>query len=174
MINEYDQSNIYEVTEILTHDDSKNEYPYANTFTNLNDRLEDELYLNNIAYFVKRFGKSINIDDRGTLIDSDIMGTDLIDALRDEFKRGFNNIFYGIGNYTYDYTLTELDEQQRIKFLRDSLVKFDSLNKMLNSFLRYNFISTNSFLYTIDSDFRMGFFTKTDDENLSGDNLFTN
>ena len=41
------------------------------------------------------------------------MGADLIDSLRDEFKRGFNSVFYGIGNYTYNYTLAELDDQEQ-------------------------------------------------------------
>jgi hypothetical protein len=102
------------------------------------------------------------------------MGTDLIEALTDDFKRGFNNIFYGIGNYTYNYTLDELDDKQKTSFLRDSLVNFDSLNKMLTAFLRYNFISTNDYLYTIDKDFRMGFFTKKEDRGISSNNIFTN
>lgn len=175
IVNKYDQSNIYEVTEELKHEGTAhNPYPYNNTFIRVNEKLSSIINRNNINWFREQVGNVITLDSRGKLIDSDIMGTDLIDSLRDEFKRGFNNIFYGIGNYTYNYTLAELDDQDKIMILRNSLVTFDSLNKLLNSFLRYNFVTTNKYLYTIDKNFRMGFFIKSGDRNINVNNLFTN
>jgi hypothetical protein len=88
------------------------------------------------------------------------MGNDLVDNTAKEFRKGFNKIFYGVDNYTYNYQIKELENIQKLDFLKDSLYSFDSLNNLLNNFLRYNFVSLNNYIYTIDNSFRFGFFVK--------------
>jgi len=93
--------------------------------------------------------------------------------MKKEFKRGFNNIFYGISNYTYDYKVADEAELDKLNFLKNSLTGYDSLNKLLNSFLKYNFISTNKYIYTIDKDFKFGFFVKKDGKIINDSKRFT-
>lgn len=174
IVNEYDQSKIYKVTDRIVHDPSSdNPSPYNNTFTNINSKLSSVINNNTINLLVGRFGSSITVDDRGKIITSDIMGVDLLDDIKNEFQRGFNNIFYGIKNYTYDYKVGEITELEKLNFLKNSLIGYDSLNKLLDSFLKYNFISTNKYTYTIDKSFKFGFFVKKDENRYLEENRFT-
>lgn len=175
LVNQYDQSIMYKVIETITHDESvDNPSPYNNTFTRLTNKLSSIINNNTISKFVTAVSPSITVDDRGELIASDLMGGDLIDSTKSEFKKGFNNIFYGIGNYTYNYTIEDSANLDKLDFLKNSLFVFDSLNKLLNKFLRYNFVSINNYLYTIDNSFRLGFFVKKDAEVNVNNKIFTN
>jgi hypothetical protein len=167
---------MYRVIESVIHqvaDSNSNPSPYNNTFSYINSRCISPTINRNTINKISSATTTISSDDRGDLITSDIMGNDLIESMKNEVKKGFNNIFYNIKNYTYDYRVADLNDLEKLNFLRNSLISFDGLNKVLNSFLRYNFVSTNSYFYTTDKKFKMGFFVKKDSTPIYRNGIFS-
>ena len=181
LVNEFDQNFMYQVEERLKidHQGDENEPPdFDNVFGNI--VLDDTDLIKNTLYNISTKSKGISPQGRGKIVPSDILGSNLINTLRNDIINSFNTLLY---NFSREDNEAEIDIdalvlednmkpkevenilQAQTNFLKTVLVDYKSFNKTLSKFLEYSFRPINDSWYTIDDRFRLGFYTFVPEEN---------
>lgn len=175
LVNEFDQNFMYHVEERLKidHQGDVNEPPnFDNVFGNI--VLYNTDLIKNTLYNISKESKGLSPQNRGRVVPSDILGSNLINTLRNDIINSFNTLFY---NFSREDNKAEIDIdalilednmkpkevesrlQAQTDFIKTVLVDYKSFSKTLSKFLEYSFRPINDSWYTIDDRFRLGFYT---------------